>query len=301
MEATGSMPTGMSPMAFPTTMGMNPSNTTGQMPGMPAMTSMPGMMGSSCKIDMLWNWYTIDACFLAHSWQIKSRGMFAGSCIGVICLVLCLEALRRLGREYDAFILRRARQRRMYLHESTLEGNAEDPTTKKLPGNGAFGASLLPKTGENGCHQAAAESRPAVDQQDPILPSPGSSNENTSGEPQITATAVANRADQSLDPSHKSPWFSVFPKPKPVNQQQWENGVPASPRVACFPSQDIRHRPSPIEQVVRALLHTFQFGVAYIVMLLAMYYNGYIIICIFLGAFLGSLIFSWEYVSLDKQ
>lgn len=28
-----------------------------------------------------------------------------------------------------------------------------------------------------------------------------------------------------------------------------------------------------------------------------MYYNGYIIICIFIGAFLGSFIFSWEHVT----
>lgn len=27
---------------------------------------------------------------------------------------------------------------------------------------------------------------------------------------------------------------------------------------------------------------------------LAMYYNGYIIICIFLGAYLGSFMFHWE-------
>ena len=27
---------------------------------------------------------------------------------------------------------------------------------------------------------------------------------------------------------------------------------------------------------------------------LAMYYNGYIIICIFIGAYLGSFIFHWE-------
>ena len=27
---------------------------------------------------------------------------------------------------------------------------------------------------------------------------------------------------------------------------------------------------------------------------LAMYYNGYIIICIFIGAYLGSFVFHWE-------
>lgn len=61
------------------------------------------------------------------------------------------------------------------------------------------------------------------------------------------------------------------------------------------------YRPSPMEQVTRALLHMLQFAVAYFIMLLAMYFNGYIIICIFIGAFLGSLIFSWEPVSLNKE
>ena len=32
--------------------------------------------------------------------------MFAGSCIGVICLVCCLELLRRLGKEYDIYLVR---------------------------------------------------------------------------------------------------------------------------------------------------------------------------------------------------
>lgn len=62
-----------------------------------------------------------------------------------------------------------------------------------------------------------------------------------------------------------------------------------------------QYRPSPVEQMVRALLHMLQFAVAYFIMLLAMYFNGYIIICIFIGAFLGSLIFSWEPVSLNRE
>jgi copper transporter 1 len=80
-------------------------------------------------------------------------------------------------------------------------------------------------------------------------------------------------------------------------------------------------RPSIFQQGVRALLHMVQFAVAYFIMLyvysplcsggnvwtkyrelllthdhrrLAMYYNGYIIICIFLGAYLGSFVFHWE-------
>ncbi|CAP94742.1 Pc18g05180 [Penicillium rubens Wisconsin 54-1255] len=140
-------------------------------------------MGNSCKISMLWNWNTVDACFLAKSWHIKSRGMFAGSCIGVICLVLSLELLRRLGRVYDSFIVRRARLRRLYIQEGMLAP----------------------------------------------------------------------------------------------------------------------YRPSLVEHSVRSLLHMVQFAVAYIIMLLAMYFNGYIIICIFIGAFLGAFIFSWEPVDLNKE
>jgi copper transporter 1 len=56
--------------------------------------------------------------------------------------------------------------------------------------------------------------------------------------------------------------------------------------------------PNIVQQFVRAFLHMAQFAVAYIVMLLAMYYNGYLIICIFLGAFVGAFIFSWHSMAL---
>ncbi|KIX00134.1 uncharacterized protein Z518_10271 [Rhinocladiella mackenziei CBS 650.93] len=62
--------------------------------------------GSSCKISMLWNWNTIDSCFLASSWHVKNEGMFAASCIGVAFLVVGLEFMRRVGKEYDTAILR---------------------------------------------------------------------------------------------------------------------------------------------------------------------------------------------------
>lgn len=43
-----------------------------------------------------------------------------------------------------------------------------------------------------------------------------------------------------------------------------------------------------------------QFGVAYIIMLLAMYYNGFILLSIVVGAFLGAFVFSWESVELGS-
>ncbi|KAM5355327.1 hypothetical protein ACJ41O_001973 [Fusarium nematophilum] len=154
---------------------------------------------SSCKISMLWNWNTVDSCFISSSWHVTSKGMFAGSCIGVILLVMSLELLRRSVKEWDRYLLRQ--------------------------------------------HAAAAAAAAA-----------GASNGSDSGKPDNTAAAAC--------------------------------AVPLPP-----------FRPNLWQQAIRALLHMMQFAVAYFIMLLAMYYNGYIIICIFIGAYLGAFIFQWETLS----
>ncbi|KAJ5083589.1 hypothetical protein N7456_013016 [Penicillium angulare] len=152
-------------------------------------TSTGMKMGGSCKISMLWNWNTIDSCFISQSWHITSKGMFAGSCIGVVCLVISLEFLRRLGKEYDRLLLRQHR---------------------------------LQNVGES----------------------------------------------------------------------------TASIEALCTSDAPSSFTPTIFQQAIRALLHMLQFAVAYFVMLLAMYYNGYFIICIFIGAYIGSFIFTWESISL---
>ena len=60
-------------------------------------------------------------------------------------------------------------------------------------------------------------------------------------------------------------------------------------------------RPTLPQQCVRAVLHMLQFGLAYFIMLLAMYYNGYIIICILLGALIGAFVFSWDLGESDAK
>jgi solute carrier family 31 (copper transporter), member 1 len=153
---------------------------------------------------MLWNWYTVDSCFIARSWRITSKGMFAGSCIGVILLVMVLELLRRAGKEYDRYIVAQYTRSLTSAHSS----------------------------------------------------SPGGAGTPDSSSNHKSAAATAAPAYVAADP-------------------------------ALF-------RPSVLQQAVRALLHMCQFAVAYFVMLLAMYYNGYIIICIFIGAFIGYFVFGWE-------
>lgn len=53
-------------------------------------------------------------------------------------------------------------------------------------------------------------------------------------------------------------------------------------------------RPNLLQQAFRTLIRTAQFTLGYCIMLMAMYYNGYIIICIILGVFIGTYIFQWE-------
>ncbi|OJK03068.1 hypothetical protein ASPACDRAFT_76142 [Aspergillus aculeatus ATCC 16872] len=199
------------------TMTMSPT-TTAAMGSSTASSSMDmdmDMGSSSCQISMLWNWTTIDACFLSKTWHITTKGMFAGTCIGTICLVVCLEFLRRVAREYDAFLIRRARLRYQFL------ANLDSPSEGERRMRTAPSASASTSR----CKDAAAAAATT------------------------TTTAVGT----------------------------------APP-----------YRPTLPEQLVRATLHMLQFAVAYFVMLLAMYFNGYIIICIIVGAFLGALVFSWE-------
>ncbi|KAG4428365.1 hypothetical protein IFR05_016147 [Cadophora sp. M221] len=168
-----------------------------------------------CKISMLWNWNTVDSCFIAKSWHITSNGVFVGCCIGVILLVMSLEFLRRLGKEYDRFILRQHTRQQASILSTNPIANSE--------------------TGTGGTSPATAGKDVAV---------------------ACTPQSQSNRG-----------------------------------AMAPF-------RPNIFQQMIRATLHMVSFTVAYFVMLLVMYYNGYIIICIIIGAWLGSFVFSWESVDV---
>lgn len=50
---------------------------------------------------MLWNWTTVDACFLSSSWHVTSKAMFGGSVVGVFFLCMAIEAIRAAARAYD--------------------------------------------------------------------------------------------------------------------------------------------------------------------------------------------------------
>ncbi|RFU73699.1 copper transporter [Trichoderma arundinaceum] len=199
-------------------MGMDmPSATTaaGSNPTGSSSHDMGGMegMGGSCKISMLWNWNVQDACFISETWQITSKGMFAGSCIGVILLVISLEFLRRLAKEYDRLLIRQ--------HTAKFQGIS------------------------------------------------------------APVAVAAKPATTALKVGHDSIDFQ-------------EAACPAGIAIPPF-------RPSVLQQAARALLHMVQFAIAYFVMLLAMYYNGYFIICIFIGAYIGAFLFQWETLTVGTS
>ncbi|KKY19691.1 putative ctr copper transporter family protein [Diplodia seriata] len=187
-----------------------------------AKMSMSGMGGgSSCKISMLWNWYTIDSCFIARSWHVRSAGAFAGSCVGVILLVVALEGLRRAQRELDRYF-RRINNGTGASAASTTD--AASAATREEAGGGSSASSSGTGGGSGKGGFAAA----------------------------VTGRGAAGRGMPVMGPLK---WW---------------------------------------QQLVRSALFMVQFAVGYFVMLLAMYYNGYIIICIFIGAFLGAAIFQWD-------
>lgn len=57
---------------------------------------------------MLFNYNTVDACFLSSRWHIHSKGMFAGSILAIFTLCILIEFVRRCGRELDRWLVRRA-------------------------------------------------------------------------------------------------------------------------------------------------------------------------------------------------
>lgn len=144
---------------------------------------------------MLWNWTTIDACFLSPSWRITSQGVMAATCIGVILLAMLLEFCRRLGKEYDAFLTRQFQR------------------------------------------QAAA--------QGPALAAKGCGGSTEPVQPTVTFRATV------------------------------------------------------LQQFIRALIHAVTYGGAYIVMLLVMYFNGFIFICVVIGSGLGKFLCDWLVVKIE--
>src|SRR5690606_34496815 len=69
--------------------------------------------------------------------------------------------------------------------------------------------------------------------------------------------------------------------------------------IATTKTTTLKFRASPPQQLIRAVIHAVMFGLGYLVMLLAMYYNGYVIISILIGALIGKFLCDWLTVQFE--
>ncbi|EMT61274.1 Copper transport protein ctr4 [Fusarium odoratissimum] len=144
--------------------------------------------GNCTENPMLWNWNTIGTCFISKAWYMDSGGKFGITCFGAFMLVMLLEFLARVSREWERHRFAR------------------------------------------GAPNSQGQYAPAADAND-------------------------------------------------VNDANDANPIP-------------NFCPSFVEHAfIKALLHTVQCIITYILILMAVSFNGYIIISMFIGAYVGALCF----------
>lgn len=152
--------------------------------------------------------------------------MFGGTCVGVVFLVVLLEAIRRFHREYDRYLIRSFKEKHALMTAGTSNGLAS---------------------------------------------------------PQSDTTPIIN--GPSSESQSQSPFF--------MNNAVFSHFIPSS--------SPHRYSPSVFTQLIRAIIYMFEMAGAYFIMLLAMYYNGYILICIFIGALLGNFLFGADTVTCTLE
>ncbi|EXM30570.1 Ctr copper transporter [Fusarium oxysporum f. sp. vasinfectum] len=176
--------------------------------------------GNCTENPMLWNWNTIGTCFISKAWYMDSGGKFGITCFGAFMLVMLLEFLARVSREWERHRFARGAP------------NSQGPYAP------AAGIEL-------------AVLQPAAAQPDDIQP-------------------VASRPASATGPNNG----------KDANDANNDaNPIP-------------NFCPSFVEHAfINAILHTVQCIITYILILMAVSFNGYIIISMFIGAYVGALCF----------
>ena len=284
-------------------------------------------------VSMLWNWYTIDSCFLSSSWHVKSHSQFAGSVIGICLLVMAIEGVRRLGREYDRRLLR-----------SRNDAIENLSCGMGMPGAGLAinAAKMVPAIG--------AEPIPEVTMASPTTTTGGcgsksggcgSKNKAASiSEPEITPVAAATgggccggktSSPATSTPNKEYKKYNDTPTAELGGFSQLNtlgSGAGGFTQMHCRPP--IPRLPTWTQQLVRSFIYGSQFSAAFLVwasttyssafapvpyveililtlcfcyffsMLLGMYFNGFVLIAIFIGATLGYLVFGSDTVSAPE-
>lgn len=207
--------------------------------------------------------------------------MFAGSCIGVMFLAMLLPFLQRLSLEYSRSLEGRSRilNRRM----PTIFGEPRPLS------------SLMQQTNTS-----------------PTATSTALNSGATQYPPHISPLTPAHHSDFDIKDGSTSP--SPRPSPcggtngmiTPFMQDESTNLLRSSTSHHYRgrrrrQQQDESMRRRVVQHVIMSLIITCQVTLAYLMMLLAMYFNGYIFICIILGTFFGNLVFGWNNRGLEES
>lgn len=179
--------------------------------------------------------------------RISSNAQFAGSVIGVFLLVTLVEVIRRWGREWDCYIVRKEMAARAE-HLASLETSFQHET-KSLVAH---------------AHQMSGATQPE-------------------SEEDITE---ADKTEPTME--------------KPRSSHRIFFGLPAhSPASHYWSRRAPRFRPTVLQQLIRSLIYTLQFTGAYLIMLIAMTFNGYLIFAIVVGGLFGHFISTWDALAFD--
>ncbi|PWN45998.1 hypothetical protein IE81DRAFT_79638 [Ceraceosorus guamensis] len=219
-------------------------------------------------------------------------------------IVVLIESVRRWGREWDRYIIRTAMARRRTLQQERLGARSFNAATVPAARHDQPVASCcaddVAETQSGGHHgapsgaQSSAEASPM--QKDALA------LEEEGGAPIVLThsgnAAVAGAARDRLH--HEKPpagaaylaklerAFFGLPKGS-AGERALRSNCPS-----CL-------RPTVLQQFIRSLVYAVQFTGAYIVMLIAMSFNGYILISIVLGGLVGHFFSTWDTLCFELE
>ncbi|QPG72837.1 hypothetical protein FOA43_000139 [Brettanomyces nanus] len=171
------------------------------------------------------------------TWHVNSRGMFAGTCIGVFFWVLAYLWFHRMIVEYDRAIV-----------EYKLAQYAQTHSDACCC-----------------CENGAGESTDITEK--------------------AASSSDSSDAIYSVTDSKVSQFFRPIAR---VLKHRWLVNHSHSDK-----DGSILVYPSPLEHLFKSVLYMMEWACSFLIMLMWMYYNGYVVITCILGYFFGQLLFSY--------
>jgi hypothetical protein len=231
-----------------------------------------------CKIAMLFNYYTVGACFFSENWIITSETKFAVTCIAALVMAMTLELLRQAVRNYDRIVIRQLETRQLEADEKNISNDQERAATHNekdatnniytvsdaLPGTtAAFGHAVNPRTVADGTIVGETD----AEHPDQSVQEPATRSTN---DPEVMPVEpLMTPAVSSAPESAQNPRISNNLARSAEASDEQAARVMASGQEGGIPRHILRRRwyPTWWQQLIRALIHTVQFVVAYFIML----------------------------------